>query len=159
MYFSIKIFSKNKISLNKFLLFISRLDFPIKIINNFPKLKKKFFLTVLKSPHVNKDAQEQFEFRVYSKELIIWSPQSKILLLIFKKAIFTSFSSIKIRISVLSNTKTQNSFLLNSLDPQIYDLNFFDTRKKKSQFLKKVVKYLNLNDCYGDIAMKKTFSE
>ena len=150
MYINLKIYSKNKISLNKFLDFIKKLKFPIKTVKTVSKFSKKKFLTVLKSPHVNKSAQEQFEFRIYSKQLSIWSPQSNLLMLILKKAIKTSFPGIKIKIDFLSIN--ENKFILNSLNPKNLNVCFFNTRiKNRIKLNKKINCYLVLNDCYGEL--------
>ena len=150
MYINLKIYYKNKISLNKFLDFIKKLKFPIKTVKTVSKFSKKKFLTVLKSPHVNKSAQEQFEFRIYSKQLSIWSPQSNLLMLILKKAIKTSFPGIKIKIDFLSIN--ENKFILNSLNPKNLNVCFFNTRiKNRIKLNKKINSYLVLNDCYGEL--------
>ena len=62
--FSLK--SINKLSLNSYITFLKN---QFKILNlkyalfNLPKKKKR--VTLLKSPHVNKTAREQFEIRFY----------------------------------------------------------------------------------------------
>ena len=155
MYLFLKISSKNKNSLTKFLFFIKKLKFPVQVIKNYPQLKKKKFLTVLKSPHVNKDAQEQFEFKIYSKEIIIWSPQIKLLILILKKIITESFSGIHVKLFCLSNSKTQSNFLLMFLNPYNLNFNFFKNRIDNNyQINRKIKNYLNLSDCYGEIIYK-----
>ena len=45
------------------------------------KKKKKTKFTVLKSPHVNKTAQEQFEYRIYKKQLKCFAFQSVLFLM------------------------------------------------------------------------------
>ena len=45
------------------------------VICNLPQKKNKKFITVLKSPHINKTAQEKFEFKMFSKVITFWSPQ------------------------------------------------------------------------------------
>ena len=150
MYTNLKIFSKNKTSLNKFLYFIKKLKFPVKIVKNISKLQKKNFLTVLKSPHVNKDAQEQFEFRIYSKQLLIWSPQLNLLFFILKKVINRSFSGIKLQTNLLINIKHKH--IKNTLNPKNLSLNFFNNRlKDKNKLNKKINSYLVLYDCYGEL--------
>ena len=80
---------------------------------------------------MNKDAQEQFEFRIYSKQLLIWSIQSHLLLLILKKAIKTSFPGVKIQLNCLINTK--NKWIVNSLNPKNLRLHFFNNRLGKQK--------------------------
>ena len=42
-----------------------------KNLNSLTNFLKFFFLSVLKSPHVNKKSQEQFEYYIYTKQLKI----------------------------------------------------------------------------------------
>ena len=155
MYFFLKISSKNKVSLNNFLFFIQKLKFPSKVIKNYPKPKKKKFLTVLKSPHVNKDAQEQFEFKIFSKEVMLWSPQLKLVIFIFKKVIKESFSGVQVKIFCLSDNKNNINSLLKFLNPYNLNFNFFKNRvKKQTSVDKKIKSYLDLSDCYGEITYK-----
>ena len=73
--------------------------------------------------------------------------QVKLLMVIFKKAIRTSFPGIKIQVSALINNNTNKELLLHSLNPNSYNLNFFDSRSNgKSKICKKVNKYLNLQN-------------
>ena len=71
MTFLIKISSKDKKDLNLFLNFFSKFE-NIKI-KNISNKKFKNFLSILKSPHINKSAQEQFEVKFYTKTLLIES--------------------------------------------------------------------------------------
>ena len=90
MFINIYISSKNSISLNTFLRFFLKISKNKRIKTNIysiqhskPKLTKKF--SILKSPHVNKKAQDQFEFRVYRKQLSLYSYLGLKLLMILKK--------------------------------------------------------------------------
>ena len=87
MFIIIQIFSKNSNSISNFLKFLYKLK-KNKILNlNFtiiqaPQLKKSKQFSVLKSPHVNKKAQEQFEYNVFNKQLKIYVSQlSKFLII------------------------------------------------------------------------------
>ena len=73
MFFTINLYSKNLNSINKFLNFFGNKTIKKKLKINFftsryQKPVKKKILTILKSPHVNKKAQEQFEYRIYKKK-------------------------------------------------------------------------------------------
>ena len=80
MFIIIQIFSKNSNSISNFLKFLYKLktnktlnlNFTIVQSSQFKKSKK---LSVLKSPHVNKKAQEQFEYNVFNKQLKIYVSQ------------------------------------------------------------------------------------
>ena len=79
--------SKNVRSIQNFLVFWEKVVEPnINLIRKtFQKRSKKKVLTLLKSPHVNKTAQEQFEFRTYSKQLWIYSTHNFNVLILLKK--------------------------------------------------------------------------
>lgn len=68
----LKISSKNEKSLNSFLFFFlnclnNKFNVIQKMVSNN---SSKRIITLLKSPHVNKAAQEQFEIRFFSKKLL-----------------------------------------------------------------------------------------
>ena len=92
MFFYLKISCKDQRILKKFLHFFTKLEsFPI-VIKSFPKSEKRKFVTVLKSPHVNKTAQEQFEYRYYSRHLLVRSFKPLTFFFIFKEAKKLKFS-------------------------------------------------------------------
>ena len=65
--YQIKIISLHRDSLNLYINFLTKTLQSIKInfsICNLPKKKNR--ITLLKSPHVNKSAREQFEIKYYS---------------------------------------------------------------------------------------------
>ena len=53
-------------------------------------------ISILKSPHVNKKAQEQFEFRVFLTTLIIETTQNFKILTLIKKTKNITFADIKV---------------------------------------------------------------
>ena len=150
MHFFIKASSKNKTSLQNFLIFISDFNFPLKLVANFPNKKKKKFLTVLKSPHVNKDAQDQFEFKYFSKNIIVYSNQPKLFLFVFKKILNTSFADLDIKLYSSINVFSDNQYITNNhLNPRIVKINFINFKKTNKNFVK-LTNYLELCDCYGE---------
>merc|ERR1712045_574025 len=110
MFIIIDIYSKNFKSLKNFLLFFNNKNlfnkFKILTIKtDSQKPLKNFFITVLKSPHVNKSAQEQFEFKVYKKRLKLFVPQIFMFLTFLKKLKTNLFADIKFKLTIISNTK------------------------------------------------------
>nr|QII42416.1 ribosomal protein S10 [Phaeodactylum tricornutum] len=116
----IKISSKNKNSIFTFCSFlfnqsdlkISSKLLAIKILqfNN----KRKFF-TVLKSPHVNKTAQEQFESKVFSNQFLIHGSSKSNFLHFLKKLKKDLFPDLKLKISfplqkIISNINLRVKF-------------------------------------------------
>jgi len=76
-------YSKNKKSLkNAFYLINSRTT---KIKKYFQKKAKRSVITILKSPHVNKTAQEQFESHIFSRQLTNYNSVNHKILFFFKK--------------------------------------------------------------------------
>jgi ribosomal protein S10 len=121
-------FSKNKNSLDSAFLFFlktSTLNFNV-VKKYFQKKMNKHFLTILKSPHVNKKAQEQFEIRIFSKQLSIYSPQKLKYLFFLKKIQENLFSDVKLKIKFSITKKKQNHTRFKVFNPDNFKLN---TRK------------------------------
>jgi Ribosomal protein S10p/S20e len=156
MVFFITISSKKKETLQLFLMFLSKLENNNLLIKYFPKQKIKKFITVLKSPHINKSAQEQFEFRVYTKKLQISSPQHLKFLCFLKKSQITLFPFIKLKLEGIYSIKSQLNLISNRLDPVKFNINFFNQTKFKNNLQSKnLIQYFNLLDCYGEYCIKK----
>ena len=96
MFFHIKVSAKDKKVLENFGQLISKLQLTSNSLRLLSKRNLRKFITVLKSPHVNKTAQEQFEFRVYTKEFIISSFKPLTLFLISAIVAIYSFSKLQI---------------------------------------------------------------
>ena len=78
MFINIYIYSKNKLSITNYLKFIKKRFNKKKLKTKnimfvFKKKIKTTVFTVLKSPHVNKTAQTQFENKLYRTQLTIYS--------------------------------------------------------------------------------------
>ena len=108
MFVIIDIYSKNYKSLKNFLLFFKNENLLKKLKIHFLKNKtnnrtKKKVITVLKSPHVNKTAQEKFEYRVYKKKIKCFTPQILLLLIFLKKLRLNIFSDINFKLNLITN--------------------------------------------------------
>lgn len=156
MYLIINLTSSNLTSINNLNEIILN---KIKNINNVKifksyivksKNKKKF--TVLKSPHVNKDAREQFEIRNYTRIMEVYSYQPLLLLFIIKCIKNKLNSDVKLHINfkyslnqfykhLKSNLNINNSFIhKNSV--LNHDIFFFQN-------------YLKSLDTFGELLLKK----
>jgi ribosomal protein S10 len=159
--------SKNKDSLNSKILFFtntSALNFNV-IKKYFQKKTKKHFLTILKSPHVNKSAQEQFESRVFSKQLTIFSPKKLQYAYLLKKIRNNLFSDVKIKIKCSVNKEKNSNIRLQIFNPDNFKLNInkiFRTQTNHSSSLKgrkifdnknnkKTKLFLQILDIYGEL--------
>lgn len=146
MFFYIKISAKEKTSISKFLDFLAKIKlFSFVQLNQIPKKKQRKFVTVLKSPHVNKTAQEQFEFRIYVKQLVMFSAKPALSFFILKKIKNSTFSGIKLEIKCLFEKTRKNKRLLKILNPDNVFLN-----KNCDQ----LNNYLKLFDCFGEVSVK-----
>ena len=153
--FNIIIKSKNQISIKKFLRFLKKRNIiNFKIIQKcFFKKKKKKFITLLKSPHVNKSAQEQFEIKINSIQLKIQSIQPFKFLIMLKKIKINLFPDISIKLKLINKN--------NLLKQKVFNLDNFEFKFKpliinKNIKLKKIKFYINTNkkiltlfDIYG----------
>lgn len=111
--------SKNQKSLFKFVDFLNK-----NLVINFNYLKKsikkktgKKVITILKSPHVNKKAQEQFEIRLFSKQLKIDTTQTLKLLVFLKKINIYLFPDINIKIKFYGSINKKNLLQKKILNP------------------------------------------
>jgi ribosomal protein S10 len=167
--YRIKLCSKDKKSLHHFLSFLKH---NIKTQNfqlSFNSLRKKKVVkkvTVLKSPHVNKTAQEHFGYTLYSIELLCYSWEIKKYLIILKKIRNQLFPGIKIQISgkFSGAKKPFKELLLNPTNVLFYGSSWVPSKQKmKSEslssntdlknknLLEKNLLYLNVLNCYGEL--------
>ena len=156
MVFFIKVSSKKKETLQLFLMFLSKFKNNKLLIKYFPKQKIKKFITVLKSPHINKLAQEQFEFRVYTKKLKISLSQHLKFLYFLKKSQMTLFPFINLKIEGVYSRKSQLNLISSHLNPNKLNSEFFSKNMFKGNIKNpNLVNYFDLLDCYGEYFMKK----
>lgn len=156
--------SKNKQSLIKFLFFlINNTKTNFIIYKYFKKEEKKKIISVLKSPHVNKKAQDQFEFKYYASQFILLFYNSPKCLINLKKMKNLLFSDVEIRTTFVL---TQNFLKTKIFDPRNYiikncscEIKFKNKnyKKYKLRVIKKVKNYLKIFDCYGELSLYKNF--
>lgn len=154
MFFQLHITAKDKQILRKFLNFFLELQKTSSTWNVVSNSNKKDVITVLKSPHVNKTAQEQFEYRMYSKKILINSFKPSFFLLTLKKVKGLSFSGLSLRLTSWSgkdNNLNKNLKLLNPKNIVLKtDYQFLNINKNKQ----KLTKYIQLFDCQGETLLK-----
>ena len=156
MFFYISASSKDKNVLKKFSSFRSKIETSLLTWKHFSRHKKRKFITILKSPHVNKTAQEQFEFRFYKKQFLVNSLKPLTFLLFLKKIKNLSFSGLNLEIKGVVNPQERTTYFLRSMDPDNLILeNYLNKTKKMTSFNDVFVKeYIQLFDCYGEIYLK-----
>nr|AEP20743.1 ribosomal protein S10 [Kryptoperidinium foliaceum endosymbiont] len=155
MFLKFKVSSKDRRTLEKFLSFLQRLTTSSTILKHFSKQKKRKVVTILKSPHVNKTAQEQFEFRFYNKEFLVNSTQPFTFFLIIKKTKNLSFPGLKLEVKSLLNVDRKNRSLLERVDPD--NIVLICDKSKTFNTLTFQKKYIQLFDCYGELRLKKIY--
>jgi ribosomal protein S10 len=166
--YNLVLYSKNKESLEYFLKFlkhnlkIQRIQKPLSYVKNKRKKKK---ITVLKSPHVNKTAQEQFEYTIYSIKITFYSYRTKKYLILLKRIRNQLFPDIKINVEGYIKNK-QNFIRRVSLNPNNFTFNLpklnyanqlsnfrelksTSTHIKNKNLLRKTSHYLKLLNLYG----------
>lgn len=139
--------TKNKNSLKKFLYFLKKnVNKNFSAINFFfPKKNNKKVITLLKSPHVNKTAQEQFEIKSFSIRLKVVTTQAFKFLIFFKKIKNFAFADIKVKTKFNFNLKKQLILKKKFLYTTNFPLKFFFKQKKienmkQSNLTKKLIK-------------------
>ena len=123
--------TKNKNSLKKFFFFFNKFtnkNFTL-VKKTFAKKKKKIVFTILKSPHVNKTAQEQFEIKFLAFQLTIITSQIFKFLIFFKKLKNSIFADINFKIKISSNLKKQNLLKKKLLNVDNFKTNLYFNEK------------------------------
>ena len=171
MFFYLKVSCKDKRILEKFMkVFVKIKSLPI-FIKPFPRHKRRKFITILKSPHVNKTAQEQFEYRFFSKHFLIFSPKPRTLFLLLKKLKNLSFSGIKLEVKGMFQKTIIDKYTLKWVNPDNIVLEkayltqkvFKEDKTKNEVFrfspdqLDLSKKYIQSFDSYGELYLKNTF--
>lgn len=156
MFFYFKVSSKDNQVLEKFFRFLLKLETLPAVLKNFSKKNKRKFITILKSPHVNKTAQEQFEFKFYSKRFLVDSFKPLTFFLILKKIKNVSFPGIKLEVKGIFNTQKKHKSVLRIIDPD----NIILVKEKQLKLNKRLFaqidqkKYIQLFDYYGETCLK-----
>ena len=167
MFFYFKVSCKDKRILEKFTKVLMEIkSLPI-FIKPFPKHKKRKFITILKSPHVNKTAQEQFEYRFFSKNFLIFSLKPQIFFLLLKRLKNLSFLGIKLEVKGIFEKNITDKYVLKFINPDNIALRkmYLAKKNKKNHEVSKLTsselylskKYIQLFDSYGEIYLKNTF--
>lgn len=161
MLISLSICSKNRNSLTNFLKFFYRLE-KNKLLNTqsfivqSQKKNKRFFFSVLKSPHVNKKSQDQFEWLVYKKNLKVKVLKLAQFLTICKQINAQVFHDIDFKIKFLAVNKMYKYPVINKTN---FDLFLLKSNKRK-KFLSLIninQKLLKILDFQGEMLLKKIY--
>lgn len=153
--FTLIIKSKNQTSKDNFLVVFKRIT-----LSNSSSIKKQFSrkinkkkITILKSPHVNKSAQEQFEIRFLKKQFTIKSINIFKYLILLKKLNFNLFSDVDIILKYNIKKKSTKKLGLKVFIPENFKFKKFLDRGNFNTKLKLLKKKKNLKKLLID---KKT---
>ena len=155
MFFHLKASAKDIRVLEKFSHFLNKLETSTFVLKQRSKQNKRKFITILKSPHVNKTAQEQFEYRFYNKQFLINSFNSLTFLFVLKKAQVSSFPGLKLEVKGVINTNEKTRNFQKMFNPDNFVLKPYLQSTIK---LVSVTKYIQLFDCHGETFLKKVGS-
>ena len=159
MIITLKISSSNHNSLENFgkilidkLHMIKNINFSVIGVTNKKKTKNKF--TLLKSPHVNKKAREQFEITNYTKILNIYSYQTLLLLFVVKRIKINTFSEIKVKIDLKYNPNQLHKHLKSNFNLNNNFLNKLDFEGNMYEINDSTKNYLKRLDVFGETVFK-----
>lgn len=130
-------------------------------------IENKKIVTILKSPHVNKTAQEQFEKREKIVQIFLISENFNKTILTVKKILNTIFRDIKLTVEYLTNNHSKKNNLLGVFKNTNFKINCTNKiRTNKLLFAKKTIEdlyaikspiklktYLTILSNYGDIIL------
>jgi len=108
MFFIITISSKDRKLLKKILKMFSKFNFFFINFRTISKHRSKKFLSILKSPHVNKTAQEQYEYRIYSYKCSVQVLDLYHFLVFFKKLSADVFLDVSFTLTAVQSMKCSN---------------------------------------------------
>ena len=116
--------------------------------------------TACMTKHVNKTAQEQFEFRHYNCQFTVYSPKPFLMLFVLKRLFGSVFLGLKFELKVFLDTINVQKKSLNPDNYIIKNLEFpilllAENNKDKRVYSEKIIlKYLQLFDLFGEVNLK-----
>jgi ribosomal protein S10 len=160
--FKIIIISRNHFTIRNFFLFLNTDN--LNILKSIFQKKKRKKLTILKSPHVNKTAQEQFEKEFFKKQFQIQTITDLNYLIFLKKLNFNIYPNANIILKC--NNLNNKNFNFKIFNPNNFKFNkYFYLKlqnvklrlliKNKNKLLQNLNYYIHIMDMYGE--SKKMF--
>ena len=127
-------------------------------------------LSLLKSPHINKTSQEQFENRVFKKQFIVKTTKDFKYLVFLKKLNSQLFPDVNIKLKCVVSCKSLQKLSLNVFNPNYnkfrvyycFKVNYFNWKSLWLMFKKKIsvplklllsqksIRLIKLLDVYGE---------
>ena len=159
--------SSNEKSLNNFLKLFNFKNSQVNIVKINKTVRTKKVVTLLKSPHVNKTAQEQFEKRKKLVQIFLTSGKFNKVIVKIKKVLIKLFIDLKLTVEHTTNSTFSQIRVFNILKPSNFTFhNFKKTPLNKSccdlDSKKEAVKFktfLELLNVYGELRQETTDSD
>lgn len=150
----LKIFSKNKNSQILFIKAVNRILHESHLnlnclIKNSQQTKTKQIFTVLKSPHANKTAQEQFQYNISSKRIKFYTFRFPKLIIILQKLQKELFPDVLAKIYLVLKVNDLKKFKNYTSNPKLYQLKMVKHRNPN-----KFSPYLTFFDFCGGLELK-----
>jgi ribosomal protein S10 len=151
----IKFFSRNQSKINSFIFFFLKNALSLSLTKkHLKKKKKKKVLSILKSPHVDKKAQEQFELKTFIKQLTLVSLKNIKFLIALKKLKTKFFPEMKIKIKFSTNNKALEKNVKKTLNPRNSKVSTLATQPLYKKINQKKIKIISQSikifDVFGE---------
>jgi hypothetical protein len=155
MSFHLLLNTSNPESIKKFISILNKINqtpgINIKIISNqYYNNRNSKRITILKSPHVNKKAQEHYSMFKFKQVIKLESLKVKKLIILLKKLRTYNLPEAEFKIKIILNRIRLNK---NKVDPDIY---FLDS--SPNLLNKKLKTYLKIVANFGEIVFQRDFS-
>ena len=169
--YCLKIISKNEKSLKKFsIFFFKHFKTKFNVIQKYIITRnRKKVVTLLKSPHVNKSAQEHFESRIFSKQISVKSSYQDKNLMFLKKNLNRLFQDISLTLEFIDNSDLNYKNQLLAFYPDNFKLpqNGFvkkNIKRAKQKIISKnhlltntplvkLANFLNISSVFGEMVV------
>ena len=106
----------------------------------------------MKSPHINKTAQEQFEERIFIKQVKIITTKTYSFLIFLKKIADNLLTDVRIKVNFNTQSGLNKSIKNNSIyNLDNFKINFYKRKLKNATFLSKKKLYLTAYNSKKDL--------
>lgn len=145
--------SKSLNSLKKFTKIIKKINttsvLKTKVLGVDKKIKQKKVMSVLKSPHVNKTAQEQFETVTYGRRILVCSYNYLLLFLLVKEISNKVFPELTVKLKFKLQHRVSVNVSKTAVNPR---------NQKLINNISVTKEYLKIFDCYGELLIQQKFN-
>lgn len=162
LFCKLTISSKNRQSLSHLTqICLKNKNLNFKIITKYFKDKtSKKIVTILKSPHINKTAQEQFEERNFTRHIQIRTTKAYSFLIFLKRITNNLLTDVKIKVNFNIKSNFYSYFKNNkTFNPDNFKIYFYRRKIKNTTFLSKKKNYIDYYNFFCKTKLKNYFSK